>query len=307
MKKILIGLLSFFFFTVSHAAMKPLTVYLTSPTNPNNTPLFLAKEKGYFKKENLAVKFSSLPKNHSLEQILLKQPNSIGLMLEPELIQKIANGAPLKRIGTLIDKPLDCIVTLKSSQITQLAELKNKKLGVINTESASLLLNNLLNTIKTSPKEANIVKLGPDYLQALANHEVDAIVGLQRNTDIPNFEAHHLAINVFFPEEENIINYEAYVFVMPKNGNFNNAQAFLKAVQKAINFLGENPKLAWKNLKTVRDHSTLAYQNYLTTLPYFAENTTESNTAEWHQFASLMKDQNLIHLVPTFNNEIAEG
>src|SRR5262249_40948069 len=112
----------------------------------------------------------------------------IGITYQPEFMEQVDNGLPLIRIGTLIDKPLNCLVALKESGINQLANLKGKRIGATNGGLSSIMLKVLLAKQGITDKDVELINVRYNLTQALLSHKVDAVTGMMRNFEVPQLE-----------------------------------------------------------------------------------------------------------------------
>lgn len=136
-----------------HAAKsQKLTVLLDWFPNPNHAPLFVAQAKGFFQEEGLTVDLIGPADPADPPKLVAAGKADIAITYEPQFMQQVDRGMPLIRIGTLIDKPLNCIVVLKQSTIKSLRDLKGKTIGYSNGDMDSAILNVMLTKKWIEPK-----------------------------------------------------------------------------------------------------------------------------------------------------------
>ncbi len=278
-----------------------LIVLLDKAPSIDHAPLIIAAQQGYFKEQGLKVKLIE-SKQQNLAQHLINKQADIGLMNQPLFMEQVDQGAPLIRIGTLIEKPLNCIAVLDDSGIKSLADLKGKNVATnkTNTQLADIMLNAMLATQGISSKDFTLAQPKEQLAQALLHHKIDAISGLRRNFDIPQLEKNGHKIAVLFPEEHGIPNYSQLIFITHLDNRHNQRfPRFLAAIRKAVIYLDEHPQLAWQHFIASYPHSntTMNRQAWFNTIPYFAEDPEEFNGEEWQSFANFMLKSNLIKKV----------
>src|SRR3990167_8224434 len=157
MKKIFLLLLTLFA-SSSFAASSPtkkLTVILDWFPNPDHAPLIIAQQQGFFKQEGLDVELIGPSDPTDPPKWVAAGKADIGITYEPELMEQIDQGLPLIRIGTLIDKPLNCLVALKESGIKTVADLKGKEIGSTNGGLSSILVKTMLAKQGLSSKDVD--------------------------------------------------------------------------------------------------------------------------------------------------------
>ena len=131
MKKILL-LISYFLiitYSIQAFALEKLTLILDWLPYPSHAPLFVAEEKGFFKKQGLEVTLIGPADPTDPPKLVAVEKADIAITYEPQYIEQVDRGLPLIRIATLVDKPLDCLIVLKESGIKSIADLKGKKIG----------------------------------------------------------------------------------------------------------------------------------------------------------------------------------
>ena len=96
---------------------QPLTVVLDWFINPGHAPLLVAEQQGFFRQEGLRVKLVQPADPMDGPKLVAAQKAEIALTYQPQLLMQMDQGLPLVRFGSLVDTPLDCLVTLKSRGI----------------------------------------------------------------------------------------------------------------------------------------------------------------------------------------------
>lgn len=281
----------------SAATPQKLTVVLDWFPNPDHAPLIIAKQQGYFKKQGLDVELVGPTDPADPIKWVAAGKADIGLTYEPQLMEQVDHGLPLIRIGTLIDKPLNCLVALKDGQIKSPTDLKGKRIGVSNNGVSSAMLKVMLAKQGLKEKDIEIVNIRYNLTQALLSHQVDATTGMMRNYEVPQLESKHQKVVAFFPEEHGIPNYSELIFISHKDHTKDpRLGKFLAAIQQGVRYLDEHPNEAWQQFAKQYPESNNAINReaWFATIPYFAENPTDFDHNEWHQFAVFMQQNRLI-------------
>lgn len=303
MKKILFFLLLSFFSICSFAAeTKPqkLTVILDWFINPDHAPLIIAKQQGFFKEQGLEVELISPADPTDPSKLVAASKADIGITYQPELMLHINRGLPLISIGTLIDKPLNCLVTLKDGSIKSLSDLKGKRIASSSGGLSDLMLKVLLEKNGMNINDIELINVHYNLTQALLSHRVDAVTGLQRNVEVPALEADNHAVTAFFPEEYGIPNYNELIFIIHKNNVADERfPKFLAALRKAVAYLDAHPRETWEQFakQYPEANNTVNRESWFATMPYFAENPAFIDKNEWQHFANFLKENNLINTV----------
>ena len=302
MKKIVISLILFVFYSCA-AVAKPtekLTVALDWFVNPDHAPLIIAKQQGFFKEQGLDVEFIGPADPSDPPKWVAAGKVDVGITYQPEFMEQVDQGLPLIRIGTLIDRPLNCLVALDEDGIRTITDLKGKQIGSSNSGLSSILLKVMLSKQGLTSKDVELINVRYNLSQALLSHKVDAVTGMMRNFEVPQLEANGHKVTAFFPEEHGIPNYSELIFITNvANVHDKRLPRFLAALKKAVEYLDTHPKETWEQFAKNYPESNNAINReaWFATIPYFAEDPSEFDPDEWHHFAKFMEQNKLIKKV----------
>lgn len=300
-------------------AAKPekLRVILDWFPNPDHAPLIVAKQQGFFKREGLDVELIGPSDPTDPPKWVAAGKADIGITYEPEFMGQVDKGMPLIRIGTLIDKPLDCIIALKDSGIKTLKDLKGKRIGSGSGGISAVMLKTALKNAGLNEKDVELINVRYSLTQALLARKVDAVSGMMRNFEIPQIESKHKHVIAFMPEENGIPTYSVLIFVSHKDKTRDKRfPRFLRALRKAVAYMDENPQKAWLNFAELYPESNNKVNRnaWFATMPYFAEDPADFDKQEWQKFAEYMLKNKMIKKIqPTsryavvLNDGIAQG
>ena len=288
-----------FFTCLTYAAppLRHLTVILDWFPNPDHAPLVIAQQQGFFKEEGLDVELIGPADPNDPPKWVAAEKADIALTYEPHFMQQVDQGLPLVRIGTLIDKPLNCLAALKDSHIKTPADLKGKRIGTTGSGLSNAMLRVMLAKQGLTEKDVEIVNVRYNLTQALLSHRVDAVTGLMRNVEIPLVESKNKQVVTFFPEEYGIPNYSELIFIAHKaHIHDSRFPGFLAAIKKAVAYLDQHPQQTWHQFAKQYPEANNAVNReaWFTTIPYFAEEPQNFDQEEWKKFSMFMQDNQLI-------------
>ena len=300
MKKIIIFCLLNIIASVTFAAnqtMDKLTVILDWFPNPDHAPLIIAKQQGFFKEQGLDVELIGPADPNDPPKWIAANKADIGITYQPQFMEQVDRGLPLVRIGTLIDKPLNCLVVLNESGIKTLADLKGKQIGGTNGGLSSIMLKVMLQKQGLTEKDIEFINVRYNLTQALLSKKVDAVTGMMRNFEVPQLELTGHKVEAFFPEEYGIPNYSELIFITHVNKVHDKRfPKFLTALKKAVAYLDTHPKETWKQF--AKDYpeanNKVNREAWFATIPYFAEDPFYFDSEEWRRFADFMQKNKLI-------------
>lgn len=290
------------FTTISFAAkpLEKLTVVLDWFPNPDHAPLIIAEQQGFFKEEGLDVKLIGPADPTDPPKWVAAKKADIGITYQPEFMEQVDRGLPLIRFGTLIDKPLNCLVALKDNKnenIHSLGDLKGKQIGSTTNGLSSIMLKVMLAKQGLTTQDVHLISVKYNLTQSLLSHQVDAVTGMMRNYEVPQLEAKGHKVVAFFPEENGVPNYSELIFITHTSRSHDKRLAhFLRAVQKGVAYLDAHPKETWEQFakQYPESNNKIAKETWFMTIPYFAEDPALFDQDEWKQFANFMKQNHLI-------------
>ena len=106
-----------------------MTVLLDWFINPDHGPIIVAQENGYFAEQGLDVQIIPPADPSAPPRLVAAGQAELAVSYQPQLHLQIHEGLPLKRVGTLVATPLNCLLVLKDGPINTPADLKGKKIG----------------------------------------------------------------------------------------------------------------------------------------------------------------------------------
>ena len=91
--------------------------------------MFVALERGYFAARGLEVEFIAPADPNDPPKLVAAGKADVAVSYQPQLHLHVDQGLPLRRIGTLIATPLNCLVVLADGPIASISDLKGRKIG----------------------------------------------------------------------------------------------------------------------------------------------------------------------------------
>ena len=156
--------------TTPNGDSTPLEVKFRNPIPPittGQTPLFLAKEKGFFLDQGLDLILEQGSSELNPIKMVAAGKNDFGMVGGPDaLVVARAKGLPLKAIATIHrNANFVCLITLKDKNITSLKQLDNQKVGFFYGHISTDVLRPLFSQNGISVDEVNA---GFDYSRLLS-------------------------------------------------------------------------------------------------------------------------------------------
>lgn len=289
------------FTSVVHAEAK-LTVLLDWFLYPAHAPLIVAEQQGFFKAAGLTVNLIGPADPADPPKLVAAGHADIAITYEPDFLEQVAQGLPLLRIGTLVNKPLNCLVVLKSSPLITLRDLKGKRVGYSSSGGINnVMLKTMLNRSGLNLSDIQHINVHYDLTQALLTQKVDAATGMLRTFEPIQMELAGQPARLFLPEKNGVPLYSELIFVIhKKNRHDPRIIKFLTALEKAQAYLQQHPTATWEQFS--KTHPLLNNQlnrlAWRAMLPYFAPHPATFSAPEWLQFAHFMQANGLIRQLP---------
>ena len=210
-------------------------------------PMYIAIENGYFEDEGLDIEQVTVDAAHVSEAIGADQVD-VGMGLIGKLLQPLENGLPIK-FTTGLHTGCTKLLVPGDSDIKSVADLKGKKIGVPGlADAATVISKRSLSAAGISVTDQNMevefsVYSRNDLAQALQNGAVDAIALGDPAASIAEEQYGLTALIDTATDPEYKDEYCCAAFVTSKLAEENPkaAAAFTRAVQKASQWVQENP------------------------------------------------------------------
>lgn len=301
LKKILCLILFLFSSVALAAEEKPLTLILDWFVNPDHAPILVAEQQGYFQQAGVKVKLIQPADPADGPKLVAAGKADLAITYQPQLMMQVDQGLPLVRIGSLVDKPLDCLVTLSASGIKSVKDLKGKTIGYSFAGIDSVMLHAMLQHNGMSLSDVKFVNVRFDLVQSLLSNNIDAFVGGMRNVEPIQLKELGHPPQVFYPEDNGFPGYEELIFVtQSKNINDRRLSLFLEGIQKGIIYLRAHPLESW-NAAIARYpelNNPMNKASWFESIKYFSNNPRALDSLKYQNFAQYLKDQKVIKTVP---------
>ena len=274
-----------------------LVVVLDWFMNPNHAPLFVAESQGYFRDQGLDVEMIGPADPDDPVKFVAAKKADIAITYQPQYLMQVDQGLPLKEIGVLIDKPLNCLTVLASSPIKSIADLKGKKIGTSSNGMNNVMLSTMLAHHGLSLRDVTVINMHYDLTQALLTQRVDAVTGMMRNFEVTQMRLLGKPGRVFYPEREGMPGYAELIFVAHKDAaSQDKMRRFLIAVKAGEVYLQAHPEATWEAFAKAHpeNNNVLNHTAWRDTLPYFAKDPSVIAKKPTLRFAEYMKAHKMI-------------
>jgi len=278
-------------------AQDKMTLLLDWFINPDHGPIIVAEEKGYFAEQNLAVEIVP-PADPSLPPRLVAAGQAeMAVSYQPQLHLQIHEGLPLKRVGTLVATPLNCLLVLKDGPIKTPADLKGKRIGFSVAGVEEAVLTAVLTKYGVTLDDIELVNVNFSLSPSLMSGQVDAVIGAYRNFELNQMDIEGRPGTCFYIEEEGVPSYDELIYVAnPETMDADMVARFLAATEKATQFIVNNPEESWEIFSGTAPElqDELNARAWVDTLPRFALRPAGFDAGRYSRFETFLFETGLI-------------
>jgi putative hydroxymethylpyrimidine transport system substrate-binding protein len=292
----LVALLGLGLATPATAAEK-LTLLLDWFVNPDHAPIIVAEELGYFADAALDVDIVAPADPNDPPKLVAAGEADVAISYQPQLHIQVDQGLPLARIGTLVETPLNALVTLADGPIDRIADLKGRKIGFSVGGFEDALLGAMLAHHGLSLEDIELVNVNFALSPALLSGQVDAVIGAFRNFELNQLALERRPGRAFYPEEEGVPTYDELIFIA-NEGALDDPRLprFIDAIEAATLYILNHPEESFGLFVNGRPElndelNRLAWQD---TVPRLALRPAALDSARYARFAKFLEAQGLI-------------
>lgn len=279
------------------ASAENFTVILDWFVNPDHAPLFAAKYCGAFARAGLNVKLIAPTDPDLPPRLLAAGKADAALSYQPQLYLLVDNGLPVRRTGTLIDKPLTTLTALGASGIKAIADLKGKKIGYSVAGMETVQIATMLKSAGLTLNDVTLVNINFNLVTSLQSKQVDAVIGTFRTYEDIQLAQAGLDPVIFAPEQYGVPELDELILLTAVPGLNNPAlPRFLAALKEGVAALKADPdKMLTEFLKenpSLNDKLDIASWHALP--DYFAQDPAALNEARYIAYRDFLAKAGLI-------------
>lgn len=283
------------------SAADKVTVMLDWFVNPDHAPLVVAKEKGFFADAGLDVELIAPADPNDPPKLVAAKKADIAVSYQPQLHLQVAEGLPLKRVGTLVATPLNSLVVLRDGPIRRIEDLKGRKVGFSVGGFEDAVLGAMLESHGLSLSDVELVNVNFALSPSIYAGQVDAVIGAFRNFELNQMDIAGKPGRAFYPEENGVPAYDELILVAHRDRIADPVlRRFVDAVERATQYLLNHPDESLQAfVKAYPDlDDDLNRRAWADTLPRFALRPAALDDARYARFGEFLKRRGMIETVP---------
>jgi putative hydroxymethylpyrimidine transport system substrate-binding protein len=278
-------------------AQDKMTLILDWFINPDHGPIIVAEELGYFQDAGLEVEVIAPADPSDPPKMVAAGQADLAISYQPQLHMQIENGLPLRRVGTLIATPLNCLLVLADGPIKSTADLKGRKVGFSVAGVEEALLSTILAQHGHSLSDIELVSVNWSLSPSLMSGQVDAVIGAYRNFELNQMEIEGVPGRCFYIEEEGVPAYDELIYVAnPDTMNADMIRRFLHATERATQYIMNHPQESWEIFAGTSPElqDELNAKAWIDTFPRFATRPAALDHARYKRFEQFLLDTGMI-------------
>jgi putative hydroxymethylpyrimidine transport system substrate-binding protein len=201
----------------------------------NHSGIYLAAERGYFEEAGLEVEVYVPGDPADGLRLVGSGQDDFGISYQPDVMLARAEGIPVVSVAALVQHPLNSIMSLGSSGITEPGDLAGKKIGIPGVPSDEALLSAVLAEGGLTLEDVELVNVGFNLVPSLLAEQVDAVIGAYWVHESILIEQQGESVNVLRLEEWGVPDYYELVLVTNEEmieENPETVQQFIEALTK---------------------------------------------------------------------------
>ncbi|MAA96945.1 MAG: ABC transporter ATP-binding protein [Stappia sp.] len=265
--------------------------------NPDHGPIIVAKELGYFDEAGLDVEIVAPADPSAPPKLVAAGKADLAISYQPQIHLQIAEGLPLKRVGTLIASPLNCLMVKDDGPIRELSDLKGRKIGYSVSGVETAQVRALLARAGLSADEVEMVNVNWSLAPSVMSGQVDAVIGAYRNVELIQMELEGVKGRCFFIEEQGVPPYDELIYVAnPDTMDADKVRRFLDATERATQYIMNHPDKSFEIYAGYAPEldDELNKRSFAETIRRFALRPAALDEGRYARFETFLKENDLI-------------
>jgi len=278
-------------------AQDKMTLILDWFINPDHGPVILAEDLGYFADAGLEVEVVAPADPSDPPKMVAAGQADLAISYQPQLHMQIENGLPLRRVGTLVATPLNCLLVLEDGPVETTADLEGRKVGFSVSGVEEVLLSTILAQHDLGLDDIELVSVNWSLSPSLMSGQVDAVIGAYRNFELNQMEIEGVPGRCFYIEEEGIPAYDELIYVAhAERMDKDMLRRFLHATERATQYIMNHPQESWEIFAgTSRElQDELNEKAWVDTFPRFATRPAALDHARYKRFEQFLLEAGMI-------------
>lgn len=297
MFRVLAVLLAALLLSPAAKAHDKLTILLDWFVNPDHAPLVVAKNAGIFDRHELLVELIAPADPNDPPKLVAAGKADVAISYQPQLHVQVAQGLPLRRIGTLVATPLNSLVVLRDGPVKSVADLKGRKIGYSVGGFEDAILKSMLEQYGLKLSDVTLVNINFALSPSIFAGKVDGTIGAFRNFELNQMDIAGKPGRAFYPEDYGVPLYDELILVAHQARlQDERLSRLLDALEEAVALIHNQPDKSRQHFiegnKSLDDE--LNRRAWTDTIPRFAHSPRALDSRRYSRFAAYLTRQGLI-------------
>ncbi len=281
--------------------------------------IYVGIEKGYYAEEGLNVNVQFPSNTNDAISLTAAGKADAGLYYQPNIVSVAANqDIPVKVLGTVVQHPLNIIISMTDSGINGPADLAGKVIGYPGTTDNEIFVKAMMEYVGLTYEDVTMMDVGFDLNTALITGNVDAVAGGYINHEYPTLLQSGYDVTYFDLTDGGVPDYEELVLITGETQveeESDKLAAFIRASKRAFEDVKADPQAALDILLSNQDEANYpldaeveqASMDTLLPLMYSDEqNFLTINRESWEENIAWLNEQELLQNEITADDLLAE-
>lgn len=211
---------------------RPFTLWLDWYPNSDHAGIYVALAKGYYARLGLDVQARVPANSADALKLVAHGSGDLAISYEPSILLARAAGIPIVATAAIVQRPLNCVMALKSSGITRPRQLEGKTVGIAGVASDYTDVAAVVRHDGGDPALVKTIAINYDLLQGLLGKRVDAVEGVYWTWEALQAQAGGHPVNIMRLDRFGVPPYDELVFATGAAQISHEAQA-LRDFQRA--------------------------------------------------------------------------
>ncbi len=233
----------------SSGGLEEVTLTLDWYPNADHAGIYLAQSQGFFEDAGLEVEIQQPSDPAAVLQLVAAGQSEFGVSYENEMTNAVARDIPVQSVMAIMQEPLNSIISLEDTGITEPEALAEKRVGYAGQTFGTAVIDTVLREAGQDPSDVEKINVGLDLRLALTSGRVDAVVDAYWNIEAIELAQEGFETNVIRLPEVGVPNYNE--LVVATNDAY--AQENPETVRRFVEALVRGHQYALDDPGTARD------------------------------------------------------
>jgi putative hydroxymethylpyrimidine transport system substrate-binding protein len=207
--------------------------------------LFVAEEKGYFKKQGLDVDIQMPADTNDPLKLVAANQIDMALSYQPQVLVARSEDIPVQSIGAIVRHPLNQLMVPADGSIKSPKDLAGKTIGYPSIPLDEAIVQTMVKADGGDAGKIKMVDVGWDLIPAMATKKTDALIGGYINHEKLLLEKEGHPMRALNPADYGVPDYYELVMVASEKGLKEKPEVykkFMAAIADGQKYVQEHPE-----------------------------------------------------------------